>query len=301
MQESDSKTLIQILKELEQSGYTDIVAVFGGDRIKEMETLIKKYNGKDYNFDSIQVVSAGERDADSTDPNTKKKKKHVTKVSEMSASAMRELAKEGQMDDYEEDGKKFIGFRKGLPKNLQGDAEKIAKMITSNLSEEVDLDEERKPLTIAQRQAKARQMKRLAPKLARMRKLRAKRMADPEKLKKRAQKVARNIIRKKVAGERGADYSALSASEKITVDKLVAKKSAVIQKLAKRLIPKVRKAEQERLKQARGQKNETVDWTEEDFNTLVEETLLMIESEERKKEVAQDSDVKDMPGTQPKK
>jgi hypothetical protein len=31
---------------------------------------------------------------------------------------MRELAKEGQLDDYEEDGKKYIGFRKGLPEEI---------------------------------------------------------------------------------------------------------------------------------------------------------------------------------------
>jgi hypothetical protein len=164
------------------------------------------------------------------------------------------------------------------------------------------MEEQRAPLTIAQRQAKARQMKRLAPRLARFRKMKAKRMADREQILKRAQKAARNVIRKKIAGERGADYSALSASEKITIDKMVAKKSAVIQKLAKKLLPKVRKAEIERLKQARSAKNEEVqDWTDADFNALVEETFMMIEKDERKKEVAQDSDVKDMEGTQPKK
>ena len=307
MQESDSKTLIQILKEIEQSGYTDIVAVFGGDRIREMETLIKKYNGKDYNFDSIQVVSAGERDPDSTDPKAKKKKKHVTKVSEMSASAMRELAKEGQLDDYEEDGKKYIGFRKGLPKKLQGDAEKVMKDVQANLSEEVEMDEQRAPLTIAQRNAKARLMKRLAPKIARFRKMKAKRMADRDAIMKRAQKAARNVIRKKVAGEKGSDYSALSASEKISIDKLVAKKSAIIKKLAKKLLPKVRKAELERLKRARGggsDQNESYgEWTDADFNTLVEETFLMIEKEEKEapKKTPQDRDVKDLEGTQPKK
>jgi hypothetical protein len=164
------------------------------------------------------------------------------------------------------------------------------------------MEEQRQPLTIAQRQKKARQMKRLAPKLARFRKMRAKRMADREQLLKRAQKAARNVIRKKVAGERGTDYSALSASEKITIDKLVAKKSAIIQKLAKKLLPKVRKKEIERLKQARGSKTESfAEWSDTDFDILAEQCFLMIEKDEREKEVAQDSDVKDLPGTQPKK
>jgi hypothetical protein len=158
-----------------------------------------------------------------------------------------------------------------------------------------EIEEQRAPLTIAQRQAKARQMKRLAPRLARFRKMKAKRMADRDQILKRAQKAARNIIRKKVSGERGADYSALSASEKITIDKLVAKKSAIIQKLAKKILPKVRKAEMERLKKARGggQQNE-----EFDFDAQFD---MMFEAEERKKEVAQDRDVKDLEGTQPKK
>jgi hypothetical protein len=158
------------------------------------------------------------------------------------------------------------------------------------------MEEQRQPLTIAQRQKKARQMKRLAPKLARFRKIRAKRMADREKLLVRAQKAARNVIRKKVAGQRGADYSALSPAEKMTIDKLVIKKSAVIQKLAKRLLPKVRKSEMERLKRARSggtEQNESFDFDRE-FEIL-------FESEERKKEVEQDPDVKDIPGTQPKK
>jgi hypothetical protein len=292
IQESDAKTLIAILKELEQSGYTDIVAVFGGDRVKEMETLIKKYNGKDYNFESISMVNAGDRDPDSTDPSTKKKKKHVTKVSEMSASALRALAAEGQMDDYEEDGKKYIGFRKGLPKKLQGDAEKVMKDVQSNLSEEVELDE-RAPLTISQRQAKARQMKRLAPKLARLRKMKAKRKADETTIKQRAQKKAIQIIRQKVAGDRGGDYKKLSGSEKISIDKLVQKKSAVIQKLAKKLLPKVRQAEQERLKQARTAKTEDFD-----INELFDEVMLNDLFEAK---VAQDPDIKDREGTQPKK
>jgi hypothetical protein len=257
--QSKSKTVFDILKEFDKRGYSDVVMVVGSDRVQEFDKLLNKYNGKDYKFDSITVVSAGERDPDATG------------VEGMSASKLRAVAKEGD----------FKTFKTGLPKGLN---DKDAKEIFDTINTVIKESLEEAPLSLSQRLARGRQMKRLAPKLARMRRLRAKRMADPEALKKRAAKAARNVIRKKVAGDRGASYAKLSASEKITIDKLVAKKSAVIQKLAKKLLPKVRKAEQERLKSARSTKNE-----EFDINELFEQ------------KVAQDPDVKDMPGTQPKK
>jgi len=271
--QSNSKTVFQIMSEIQKDGYTDVIMVVGSDRVPEFKQLLNKYNGKDYEFDSISVVSAGERDPDATG------------VEGMSASKLRAVAKEGD----------FNTFKSGLPKGLTDrDAKAIFDTINKVIKEEIE--EQRAPLTIAQRQAKARQMKRLAPRLARFRKMKAKRMADREQILKRAQKAARNVIRKKVAGERGSDYSALSASEKITIDKLVAKKSAVIQKLAKKLLPKVRKAEMERLKQARTAKNE-------DFDILAEEVFALIEKEEKEapKKTPQDRDVKDLEGTQPKK
>ena len=64
--QSQSKTVFQIMSELEKSGYTDVVMVVGSDRVDEFKKLLNKYNGKDYEFDSISVVSAGERDPDAT-------------------------------------------------------------------------------------------------------------------------------------------------------------------------------------------------------------------------------------------
>ena len=83
---SQSKTIIEVAKELQKKGYKDLVMVVGSDRVREFETLLNKYNGKDYTFDSIDVVSAGERDPDSDG------------VDGMSASKMRALAAEGNFD-----------------------------------------------------------------------------------------------------------------------------------------------------------------------------------------------------------
>lgn len=114
-------------------------------------------------------------------------------------------------------------------------------------------------LTIQQRMRKARQLKRLAPRLARFRKIRKKRLADTDRLKKRSRKAARKLLRKKVAGKRGENFASLSPSGKIAVDKLVAKRGrAAIEKLAKRLLPKVRKAEIARVARARKNNEEAI-------------------------------------------
>ena len=132
------------------------------------------------------------------------------------------------------------------------------------------MEEQRKPLTVQQRMVIGRRMKRLAPKMAKSRKRMAKRMASPEKMMKKAMKAAKVKIRKKVAGKKGLNYNQLSPSEKMSVDKMVMKKAtpAKIKALAKKLMPKVRKKEVERVKLARGQKNESVD-----LDALFEEEL----------------------------
>jgi len=40
------------------------VYVAGDDRIQSFTDLINKYNGSEYNFKNIEIVSAGERDPD---------------------------------------------------------------------------------------------------------------------------------------------------------------------------------------------------------------------------------------------
>ena len=87
---SRARTIIEIAKELEADGYTDITLVFGDDREGEMVNLIKKYNGKEFNFNSISSKSAGKRD-----PNAKG-------VEGISGTLLRDYAKQGNY-------KKFAG------------------------------------------------------------------------------------------------------------------------------------------------------------------------------------------------
>ena len=265
---SKSKTIIQVVQELEKSGYTDIILVVGSDRVSEFDRLLQKYNGKDFNFDSIEVRTAGQRDPDAQG------------VEGMSASKLRAVAMDGDLKT----------FTSGLPKKLQRDAQKVYDMIRNNLEEAV--------LSIAQRKAKAIQMKKLAPKLARLRKQKAKKTADSGKLQARSMKQAKNIIRAKLTGDKS--YADMSPSEKIQIDKRVEKKKAVIAKVAKKLLPKVKKQELERVKQARaGAAKESFD-----YNSLFEEEFgkpLLQFSQLVERQVPEDPDLKDKEGSQPRK
>ena len=124
---SSARNIIEVLKELQTKRFTDIVIVAGADRISEFKNLVTKYNGKEYNFDSIDVVSAGERDPDAEG------------VEGMSASKLRDLAKKGDYDT----------FKQGMPKKLRNsDIKSVYDTIRkgSGINEEIE-DEDDYDLT----------------------------------------------------------------------------------------------------------------------------------------------------------
>ena len=86
----DVRTPIDMMQKLEGLGYTDIVYVAGSDRVSSFEKLFPKYNGTDYDFNSIEVVSAGERDPDAEG------------AEGMSASKMRKAAIEGNFEAFQQ-------------------------------------------------------------------------------------------------------------------------------------------------------------------------------------------------------
>ena len=108
--------------------------------------------------------------------------------------------------------------------------------------------QERKALTIAQRQQRSRQLKRIEPKLKRAKEISQSRLAGPKKLQARAEAKARAFLKSRVSTRKDVPYAQLTTSEKIQVDTAVAKKTKLIKRLAARLLPKLRKAEFERLK-----------------------------------------------------
>jgi len=94
--DAQNRTIFDVLKKAHMDGYTNVRIVGGGDRVAEFEKLSGNYNGKLYQFDNVEVVSAGDRDPDGDD------------VSGMSASKQRKAAAEGD----------FASFRKGVPSSL---------------------------------------------------------------------------------------------------------------------------------------------------------------------------------------
>jgi len=91
--DANTKTIFDVLKKAHNDGYTNVRIIGGADRVREFEKLSNNYNGQLYQFDAIEVVSAGERDPDAKG------------VEGMSASRMRLAASEGD----------FRKFREGLP------------------------------------------------------------------------------------------------------------------------------------------------------------------------------------------
>lgn len=102
-------------------------------------------------------------------------------------------------------------------------------------------------LDITQRMKRAQILRRYKGKIERAREVAQRKMAPEKNIKKRAYAAARQVVRKRFAGARGAEYEKLGPSEKMAIDRAIEKKQALIKKIALRLIPKVKQAEQKRL------------------------------------------------------
>ena len=306
IQKSKARTIIEVLKELDGK-YDDIVIVVGSDRVKEFDTLLNKYNKKEYTFNSIKTVSAGERDPDADD------------VSGMSASKLRvaisvgdyDLFKKGtpktltpkekksmydiirkvlpiQENFFEENEEDELDLEKVSDKEIEAllksmDADDIDKSVSDDDLEDITDDdeddfEEEAVMSFAQRRKRALQMKRLAPRIQAKKKIAMRKMASRDKLLKRSRKAAITLLRKKLAGKKGENYANLTTGAKIQIDRMIEKKRGAVQKIAKKMFPKIMKKERERLKSLKAPKEQ------------VEE-----------QRVSQDKDVEDRKGTQPAK
>ena len=62
------RNIFDILKDLNDEGHKHVTMVVGDDRVKEFDSLTKKYNGVHYDFNTINIKSAGARDPKSEDP-----------------------------------------------------------------------------------------------------------------------------------------------------------------------------------------------------------------------------------------
>jgi len=112
---NQTNMVLDIVTMLYKKGYSDVTMVAGSDRVREFENILTKYNGVSsrhgmYDFESIKVVSAGERDPDAEG------------ASGMSASKMRAAAAKGDIKSFE----------KGLPRGV--DADGIMKQVRKGMN-----------------------------------------------------------------------------------------------------------------------------------------------------------------------
>jgi len=271
VKKSNARSIIEVAKELSNK-YDNLIIVVGSDRVSEFQSLLSKYNEMEYVFKNIEVISAGERDPDAED------------VTGMSASKMRELAKKGDIGS----------FKSGLPNKLKSSTVDIINMVRKGMGLNDELVEENlselAPLSLQQRRKRALIMRRYKSKIKAARERAKRKLAPKEKLLKRSRKLSLDFIRNRLS--KNKKYSEMSPAEKIALDKrLMRVPKKVIDRIAKRLLPKVRQAEKERLSSVLSPKDTTELY---DINNVFE---VFMESRSIK---PQDKDVKHLPGSQPK-
>ena len=111
-----NKTIFDILKRAHNDGYAGVRIVGGADRQKEFDKLVNNYNGKMYQFDNIEVRSAGDRDPDGDG------------IEGMSASKQRKAAAENDFD----------GFLRGVPTAMN---KKAARELFDNVRKSMNIKE----------------------------------------------------------------------------------------------------------------------------------------------------------------
>ena len=132
---SSARTIFEMATELYNKGFRNLIMVAGSDRVSEFDGLLNKYNNVKsthgfYNFESISVVNAGERDPDSEG------------VEGMSASKMRAAASQNNFEQFKlglprgfSEGKKlfadvrtYMGIRESFaPRPLQMTQEEVIR------------------------------------------------------------------------------------------------------------------------------------------------------------------------------
>ena len=111
-----NRTIFDVMKKAHADGYANVRIVGGSDRVGEFEKLTGTYNKKLYDFDKIEVRSAGDRDADGEG------------VEGMSASKQRKYAADNN----------FKGFLQGVPTSMNRE---MAKQLFQNVRAGMKIEE----------------------------------------------------------------------------------------------------------------------------------------------------------------
>ena len=118
--DSGMSNIFNVMVALQDEGYTGVTLVVGSDRVSEFKSLLEKYNGQAYEFEELNVVSAGERDPDAEG------------VEGMSASKMRAFAASGDLES----------FMEGVP----GKNKNIAQRLMTEVRKGMGISDEAEPV-----------------------------------------------------------------------------------------------------------------------------------------------------------
>lgn len=128
VKESNARTIVDVIKEVYNNGYTNLVYVGGEDRIggeEDITNVLLKYNGQPnksgevlYNFDSIDFINAGNRNSSSNDLSER-----------ASASLARKLVQEGNFEEF----KQIVPFK-------EDEAEELYNVLSKELGADIEED-----------------------------------------------------------------------------------------------------------------------------------------------------------------
>lgn len=227
----ESPSIFHQMSKLHSQGYKHIILAAGGDRTEDYEK-VKKYNGVEgkhgyYKFDSISVANTGER------------KEGV------SGTDMRKYAEGG---DYNK-------FKANLPSKIAANNQHAQDLFHDarngmHISEDVTTSGEmltEGTVSITSRMRRAVNMRKNAARMSRAREIARRRLAKQAALSRRAMKKAKSILRTRLAGSQGTNYSGLSVSQKIAIDKMVERRKGAIKRIATKIAPRIKGDEMRRL------------------------------------------------------
>ena len=198
-----------------------------GFKLKADHNMLRSKYGSDWR------KKAGINEETQLDEVSQELGRKVAKARQAQASDLRQKAVD------EPDMMKAFAHTKAANK-----AEKKAGQSYNRLMKKEEVEEVDEALSLQQRRALSRRMKLKRKKIEVGRKRAMARAADPARLKKRANKAARNALFKKLA--KGKSRSELPPQRRAEIEKRMAKMGNRITRLATKLLPQVRKMDKER-------------------------------------------------------
>ena len=126
--EKDMRTVFDVLTTAHEEGYSNVKIIVGADRLSEFKNLAQKYNGDLYDFEEIEVLSAGERtDAEDDSDDA------PGDVSGMKSSKLRKYVMD---DDFEK-------FKSGMPEKFEeADAQALFDAVRTGMKKKKDVKED---------------------------------------------------------------------------------------------------------------------------------------------------------------